>query len=73
MNKKPISYLQNENTTNNKREKESIMKKAMLSQPMNGKTDEEIVATRERAVAALTERGYEIVNGIIKTVGTIAN
>ena len=49
------------------------MKKAMLSQPMNGKTDEEIVATRERAVAALTERGYEIVNGIIKTVGTIAN
>lgn len=23
-------------------------KKAMLSQPMNGKTDEEIIATRER-------------------------
>lgn len=36
--------------------------KAMLSQPMGGKTDEEIIATRERAIAALTEKGYEIVN-----------
>ena len=36
--------------------------KAMLSQPMNGKTDEEIVATRERAIAALESKGYEIVN-----------
>ena len=39
-----------------------MTKKAMLSQPMNGKTDEEIVATRERAIAALTARGYDIVN-----------
>lgn len=38
------------------------MYKAMISQPMAGKTDEEIVATRERAIAALKERGYEIVN-----------
>lgn len=38
------------------------MKKAMLSQPMAGKTDEEIVATREKAIKALTEKGYEIVN-----------
>ena len=38
------------------------MKKAMLSQPMGGKTDEEIIATRERAVKALEARGYEIVN-----------
>ena len=38
------------------------MKKAMLSQPMAGKTDEEIVATRERAIKALTERGFEIIN-----------
>lgn len=37
-------------------------KKAMLSQPMAGKTDEEIVATREKAVAALEAKGYEIVN-----------
>lgn len=36
--------------------------KAMLSQPMAGKTDEEIVETREKAVKALKEKGYEIVN-----------
>lgn len=36
--------------------------KAMLSQPMAGKTDEEIVETREKAIAALKEKGYEIVN-----------
>lgn len=38
------------------------MKRAMLSQPMAGKTDEEITATRERAVAVLEERGYHVVN-----------
>lgn len=38
------------------------MKKAMLSQAMAGKTDEEIIATRERAIKALEARGYEIVN-----------
>lgn len=38
------------------------MKKAMLSQPMAGKTDEEIRKTREKAIAALEEKGYEIVN-----------
>lgn len=36
--------------------------KAMLSQPMAGKTEEEIIATRERAIAALKKRGYEIIN-----------
>lgn len=36
--------------------------KAMLSQPMAGKTDEEIVETREKAIKALKEKGYEIVN-----------
>lgn len=36
--------------------------KAMLSQPMAGKTEEEIIATREKAIAALQARGYEIVN-----------
>ena len=39
-----------------------MTKKAMLSQPMNGKTDAEIIATRERAVAALERRGYKIIN-----------
>ena len=36
--------------------------KAMLSQPMAGKTEQEIVSTRERAILALEARGYEIVN-----------
>ena len=36
--------------------------KAMLSQPMAGKTDEEIIQTRERAIRILKEKGYEIVN-----------
>ena len=38
------------------------MLKAMLSQPMAGKTNEEIVATREKAVAFLKGMGYEVVN-----------
>ena len=38
------------------------MKKAMLSQPMAGKTNEEIVTTREKAINALEEKGYEVVN-----------
>ena len=36
--------------------------KAMLSQPMAGKTEEEIVATRERALKALEALGYKVVN-----------
>lgn len=38
------------------------MKKAMLSQPMAGKSEEEIVATRNEAIKVLQEKGYEIVN-----------
>lgn len=38
------------------------MYKAMLSQPMAGKTNEEIAATRDRAVAFLKGMGYEVVN-----------
>lgn len=38
------------------------MRKAMLSQPMAGKTEEEIVATRERAISVLESKGYEVVN-----------
>lgn len=38
------------------------MMKAMLSQPMAGKTEEEIITTRERAIVALKKRGYEIIN-----------
>lgn len=36
--------------------------KAMLSQPMGGKSDEEIIATRERAIKVLEAQGYEVVN-----------
>ena len=38
------------------------MMKAMLSQPMAGKSEEEIRATREKALKALEKRNYEIVN-----------
>lgn len=36
--------------------------KAMLSQPMANKTEEEIVFTREKAIKELTKLGYEVVN-----------
>lgn len=38
------------------------MRKAMLSQPMAGKTKEEIIQTREKAIQILTDKGFEIVN-----------
>ena len=38
------------------------MKRAMLSQPMAGKTDEEIRETRKSAISALKSSGYEVVN-----------
>lgn len=34
----------------------------MLSQPMAGKSDAEIIETRERAIKVLEEKGYEIIN-----------
>ena len=39
-----------------------MKKKAMVSQPMAGKTDAEIVDAREKAVAKLEGMGYEVVN-----------
>lgn len=38
------------------------MKKAMLSQPMNGLTENEIVETRNRAIRKLESLGYEVIN-----------
>lgn len=35
---------------------------AMISQPMRGKTDQEILETRERATNALLEMGYVVAN-----------
>lgn len=39
-----------------------MKKKAMLSQPMAGRTEQEIIAVRNRAIAELERRGYEVVN-----------
>lgn len=36
--------------------------KAMISQPMAGKTEQEIIEIRNRAVAKLEGLGYEVVN-----------
>ena len=38
------------------------MKKVMISQPMGGKTEDEIVATREKAISILEEKCYKVVN-----------
>ena len=38
------------------------MKKGMISQPMASKTDEQIVAARNKAIIYLTTAGYEVVN-----------
>lgn len=37
-------------------------KKAMLSQPMAGKTEKEIEDTRNKAIEALEKMGYKVVN-----------
>ena len=36
--------------------------KAMLSQPMAGKSEEEIKTTREKAIEVVKDKGYEFVN-----------
>ena len=36
--------------------------KAMLCQPMAGKTEQEIIETRERAITSLKENGYDVVD-----------
>jgi len=38
------------------------MKKAMISQPMAGKTEEEIISTREKAINFLNGKGFTIIN-----------
>ena len=52
----------NDTKKNQKTEETATVKKAMISQPMAGKTDEEITATRNLAVAKLRQMGYEVVN-----------
>lgn len=46
----------------------TIRKKAMISQPMNGFTDEEIEKTRNKAIKHLERLGYEVVNTMFKDV-----
>ena len=36
-----------------------------ISQPMAGKTEQEIVETRERAIRTLRESGYEIIDSLL--------
>lgn len=38
------------------------IKKLMISQPMGGKSEEEITATRERGIAYAEQHGFEFVN-----------
>ena len=38
------------------------MKKAMISQPMKDKSNEEILKTREAAIDFLNKNGYEVIN-----------
>lgn len=38
------------------------MMKAMLSQPLAGKSEEEIKTTREKAIEVLKDKEYEVVN-----------
>ena len=38
------------------------MQKAMISEPMAGKTDLEITKVREQAISTLKEKGFEVVN-----------
>lgn len=42
--------------------------KAMISQPMAGKTPEEIVETRNRAIEFLEKNGYDVVNTLFTDV-----
>lgn len=44
----------------------TIRKKAMISQPMNDLTDEEIEKTREKAIRHLDRLGYKVVSTLFK-------
>ena len=46
----------------------TIRKNAMISQPMNGLTDEEIEKTRNKAIKHLERMGYDVVNTLFKDV-----
>lgn len=52
--------------TNNKMKKKAMKKKAMISQPMGGLTDEEILNVRDKAKEYLESLGYEVLNTFYK-------
>lgn len=41
--------------------------KLMISQPMNGRTEEDIRSERESLIKALEEEGYEVIDTIVST------
>lgn len=49
------------------------MKKAFISQPMNGLSNEEIVKNRKKAEEYLNKLGYEVVNNIFNADSKIYN
>ena len=58
----PLDALRRAKVLDDFRGRRQDMTKAMISQPMAGETDEQIVATREKAMADLEAMGYEVVN-----------
>lgn len=44
----------------------SEMKKIMISQPMNGKTNEQIIEERHKLASELAEEGLQVIDTIIK-------
>lgn len=42
------------------------MKKIMISQPMNGKTNEQIIEERHKLASELAEEGLQVIDTIIK-------
>ncbi|WP_304393254.1 hypothetical protein [uncultured Clostridium sp.] len=47
--------------------------KAMISQPMKGKTNEEIVAERQDLVEILEEQGYEVLDTVFDEKDVLRN
>lgn len=58
----PLDALRRAKVLDDFRGRRQDMTKAMISQPMAGETDEQIAATREKAMADLEAMGYEVVN-----------
>lgn len=47
--------------------------KVMISQPMKGKTKEQILEERKHAVKLLKEQGHEVVDSIVKDIDVCAH